>query len=63
MIILPGNNKLVYCEKALLAIIEAHLNSNMTLGFREDSVKVRVTSVVKEDNVFSFSVTTDKEAQ
>jgi hypothetical protein len=61
MIIFEGNNTIQYCQKALMKIVEEHLNSNTSRGYKEDSVYIRVTSIRQDDNTFNVVLTTDKE--
>lgn len=65
MIILSGNNTVTLCQRALMDIVQEHLNANATTsnGYRETEVKrpIRVTNVkaIASDDTFAFSVTTD----
>lgn len=55
--ILPGNNQIHLCPRALMEIVEKHLQESQ---YRREDPPIRVTWVKASDGGFEFSVTTDK---
>lgn len=60
MISLPGNNTLVLCPKALMDIIEKHLNDNTHHGYRDEEKRpIRITSIKYDANGYHVSLTNE----